>query len=60
MKEDRLENVDTIVYTQSISDDTLFKAIKGKIKNLHLVGDVLTPRLTIHAIHAAAKLGREL
>ena len=60
MKEDRLEDVDTIIYTQSISDDKLFNAIKGKIKNLHLVGDVLTPRLTIHAIHTAAKLGREL
>jgi 2,4-dienoyl-CoA reductase-like NADH-dependent reductase (Old Yellow Enzyme family)/thioredoxin reductase len=60
MKEDRLEDVDTIIYTQSISDDRLFKKIKGKIQKLHLVGDVLTPRLTIHAIHGAARLGREL
>ena len=60
MRESRLEEIDTIIYTQSVSDDRLFNAIKGNTNELHLVGDALTPRLTIHAIHGAARLGREL
>jgi 2,4-dienoyl-CoA reductase-like NADH-dependent reductase (Old Yellow Enzyme family)/thioredoxin reductase len=60
MKEDRLEEIDTIIYTQSVSDNRLFNAIKGNINELHLIGDALTPRLTIHAIHEASRLGREI
>ena len=58
LKEGKIQGVDTIIYTQSTPENNLYHAIKGKMKEIYVLGDALTPRLTIHAIHEAGRLGR--
>jgi len=41
-------------------DDRLYKALKGKVKELHRIGDCVAPRKVDMAIWDGHKLGREL
>ncbi|MDD5093809.1 MAG: FAD-dependent oxidoreductase [Dehalococcoidia bacterium] len=56
-----IENVDTFVYcTYNRSEDKLYKELKGKVKQLVLIGDAWGPRSSMHAIHDAFFHVREI
>ena len=60
-KEGKIENIDTVVQTISaVADNQLYKSLKGKIKELHAIGDCVAPRRIEAAIYEGGKLGREL
>ncbi len=41
-----------------VADESLYFALKGKVKELHRIGDCVAPRRVEHAIFEGAKLGR--
>ena len=41
-------------------DDALYRALKGRVKELHRIGDCLAPRKVDMAIWDGHKLGREI
>jgi uncharacterized FAD-dependent dehydrogenase len=60
-KAERRVSVDTVVVAtgnRSITD--LYGALKGKVKELHRVGDCLAPRKINNAIYEGYQLGRSL
>lgn len=60
-QEGRIEGVDTVVHAVgSIANDQLYRALKGKFKEVYAVGDCVTPREVMHAIYEGSKVGREL
>ncbi len=55
------EGYDTIVFiVGNIADDALYFELKGKVKELHRIGDCLAPRLTDSAISDGHRIGRLL
>jgi mycofactocin system FadH/OYE family oxidoreductase 2 len=55
------EGYDTIVFIAgNIADDTLYFELKGKVEELHRIGDCLAPRLTDSAIADGHRIGRLL
>jgi 2,4-dienoyl-CoA reductase (NADPH2) len=57
----RVENVDNVVLAlPNIACDTLYHELKGKVKELHRVGDCITPRRAQAAIYDGTRIGREL
>ena len=40
--------------------DTLYRALKGKVAELHSIGDALAPRRLIHAVHDGARAAQAL
>jgi thioredoxin reductase len=57
--ENRIEEVDTVVYVaRGKANNPLYHSLKGKIKELYMVGDALAPRKALDAIHDGYKLGR--
>lgn len=60
--EDRvLEDVDTIVLAMgNIADNALYRALKGKVKEVYPVGDCVAPRRIITAIWEGHQAGRAL
>jgi hypothetical protein len=52
--------VTAILITGRRANDDLYFALKGKVKELHRVGDCLAPRLVNSAIYDGHKVGREL
>jgi mycofactocin system FadH/OYE family oxidoreductase 2 len=59
--QDTLEDVDSIVLaTGSRADDELFFALKGRIDNLHRIGDCVAPRKLDHAVYEGYLAGLEL
>ena len=60
-QEKLIEGVDTVVYVaRSKAYNPLYYTLKGKVKELHMVGDALAPRKAMDAIHDGYKLGRTL
>ncbi len=56
--ERRIEGVDTVVLADfSEADNRLYRALKGKVKELHAVGDCLAPRRAIDAISDGYAVG---
>jgi hypothetical protein len=56
-----IESLDTLVYcTYNQTHDELYKAIKRKVKKLEPIGDAWGPRSSMHAIHNAFYLAREV
>jgi len=52
---------DTVIYAQgSVVEDTLYKALKGKVKELYRAGDCVAPRRIDMAILEGDKVGREI
>lgn len=48
----RLEGFDTIVIaTGSVSDDTIYRQLKGKIAEVHIIGDAVSPRHILDAVY---------
>jgi hypothetical protein len=59
--EETLTGVETIVLaTGPKADDSLYFELKGKVPNLHRVGDCVAPRKLDHAIYEGYLAGREL
>jgi mycofactocin system FadH/OYE family oxidoreductase 2 len=55
------EGYDTIVLAAgNVSDDTLYFALKGKVKELYRIGDCVAPRKTDMAIAEGHRVGRKL
>ncbi len=55
------EGNDTVVYAQgSNANDTLYKTLKGKVKQLYRVGDCVAPRKIDMAILEGDKVAREI
>jgi mycofactocin system FadH/OYE family oxidoreductase 2 len=56
-----LTGVDTVVLaTGAKADDALYFTLKGKVENLHRIGDCVAPRKLDHAIYEGYLAGREL
>jgi 2,4-dienoyl-CoA reductase (NADPH2) len=57
----RVENVDTVVLAlPNVACDTLYHELKGRVKELHRVGDCIAPRRAQAAIFDGTRVGREL
>lgn len=53
-----LDNVDTLIVADGlVPEESLAAALKGKVKQLHLIGDALAPRRMLHATLDGARLG---
>lgn len=60
-QEEVLLNVDSVILgTSRHPDDALYHALKGRIANLHRVGDCVAPRTMDHATYEGFLAGREL
>ena len=56
-----IEGVDTIVISMLRSpDDALYRAMEGRVAELHRVGDVVAPRRPIQSMYEGEELGRAL
>lgn len=56
-----IDGIDTVVFaTMRTSEDTLYHALKGKVAELHRIGDCVQPRLVMEAIWEGFTVGREL
>jgi mycofactocin system FadH/OYE family oxidoreductase 2 len=59
--QESLEAIETVVLaTGPKANDDLYFALKGRIDNLHRIGDCLAPRKLDHAIYEGSLAGREL
>jgi thioredoxin reductase len=55
------KDVDVVVFAAGrVAEDGLYWALKGKISNLHRIGDCLAPRSVLSAIGEATRVGRIL
>jgi len=60
-RERKIEGVDTVVLVSANRANTeLYQRLKGKIKELHIIGDCVAPRKAIDAIYEGYTLGRTL
>jgi mycofactocin system FadH/OYE family oxidoreductase 2 len=60
-KQHVIEDVDTVVMSVGNSSNRdLYDTLKGKIKELHCIGDALAPRLIQQVIFESEMLGREI
>lgn len=60
-EERRIEGVDTVVLAMgSRSTDALYRVLKGKVRELHAIGDCVAPRGVHHAILEGTRVGRLL
>lgn len=56
-----LDGVDTVVMaTMKKADDALYRALKGRVAELHRIGDCVQPRLVTEAIWEGFVVGRSL
>ena len=56
-----IEGVDTLVLaTGPKANEELYLELKGKVENLHRIGDCVAPRKLDHAIYEGYLAGREL
>lgn len=59
--ERQIEGVDTVVIaSRGKADDTLYRSLKGKVKELYAVGQCESPRILVHSIRDGARVGRLL
>jgi mycofactocin system FadH/OYE family oxidoreductase 2 len=57
----RIEGVDTIVLSMgSRSTDLLYRALKGRVRAIHAIGDCVAPRGIHYAILEGARVGRAI
>ena len=56
-----IEGVDTVVISMLRSpNDALYRALEGRVTELHRVGDVLAPRRPVQSMYEGEELGRAL
>jgi hypothetical protein len=59
--EESIEDVDTVVFcTHGKPNDSLYRSLKGKIKELHQVGQCVTPREFLDSVYDGTFTGRAL
>jgi hypothetical protein len=59
--ERRIENSDALVFAPSeVADDGLYRAFKGKVGELYLIGHSLAPRTLYESILDGARVGRQI
>ncbi|MFC1951294.1 FAD-dependent oxidoreductase [Chloroflexota bacterium] len=51
---------DIVISTDGRANDELYRSLKGKVKELHLVGQCLSPRKLLDSIKDGARVGRLL
>ena len=57
----RLNGFDTIVLAVgSKSDDRIYKELKGKVAQLHILGDAVQPREIVDALYEAEEIAIKL
>lgn len=60
-KERMIEGIDTVVFcTHGRANDTLYRALKGKVKELHAAGQCVSPRWLPDSTSDGARVGRKL
>ena len=60
-KEGKIEDVDTGMYAMpAVADNQIYKSLKGKVEELHAIGDCVASRRIETAIYEGSKVGREL
>ena len=60
-RRERIAEFDSVVLAAGTrADDRLAKALKGKVKEMHLIGDSLAPRRIMHAVLDGARAGRSI
>jgi len=60
-EERRIEGVDTVVIaTEGRADDSLYRSLKGRIKEVYAVGHCVSPRKMITSVLEGAQVGRAL
>jgi hypothetical protein len=60
-REETVEGVDTVVLaTGSYSESSLFDALRGKVPELHILGDAYAPRRWTFATQQALELAQAL
>jgi thioredoxin reductase len=55
-----LEADSIVLAAGAVSNIALFKAVEGKVPEIHVAGDCLEPRRILDAIHDGARLGHEV
>jgi NADPH-dependent 2,4-dienoyl-CoA reductase/sulfur reductase-like enzyme len=54
-----IDNVDNIVIsTDGKADDDLYRNLKGRVKDIYLVGQCLSPRMLIDSVKDGSRIGR--
>ena len=60
-KEGKIEDIDTVVHAMpAVADNQIYKSLRGKVKELHAIGDCAAPRRIETAIYEGSKAGREV
>ncbi len=60
-EEETLEGIDTVVFAMGgRASNEVYRSLKGKVKELYIVGDCVAPRRIPQAIYEAAKIGRQI
>ena len=58
---DRLDSVDAVVAAAgSTADDELYRALRGRVADLRMIGDCVAPRTALEAIYEGHAAGRAL
>lgn len=56
-----IDNVDAVVgVLGNVASDDLYRALRGKVKEIYLIGDSLAPRKAIDAVREGHLVGREI
>lgn len=59
--ERQIEGIDTVVFcTDGKADDSLYRFLKGKVRELYEVGQCVSPRKLLDSVYDAALVGRTL
>ena len=60
-KEGKIEDIDTVVHAMpAVADNQIYKSLRGKVKELHAIGDCVASRRIETAIYEGSKVGREI
>lgn len=60
-QEKEISGVDTVVFcTDGIANDSLYRELKGKVKELYQAGQCVSPRKIIDSIYDGALVGRKI
>jgi len=59
--ENEIKGVDTVVFcTDGRAEDSLYRSLKGKVKELYEVGQCLSPRRMLDSVYDGNRVGRKL
>jgi len=59
--EREIEGVDTVVFcTEGVANDSLYRSLRGKVKELYQAGQCLSPRKLLDSVYDGALVGRRL